>query len=177
MRYTRRFGLGLALLGLTAATYYFWPRADVSGPAGASAGQPATERPGPPAPQPAPIPTASYNPADFPLAAHLNAPDSTISRDLDLLQQILDNWRSNFPREGNPVGENQEITAALAGENRLRFALLPKAHPAINARGELCDRWGTPFRFHQLSGERMEVRSAGPDHKFATEDDAVWTPN
>jgi hypothetical protein len=40
----------------------------------------------------------------------------------------------------------------------------------------LCDRWGTPLRFHQLSGERMEIRSAGPDRKFGTPDDALWSP-
>jgi hypothetical protein len=113
---------------------------------------------------------------DFPIAARLNAPGSTIAQDLDVLSQLFENWQSNFPGEGNPVGENAEITAALMGENRLEFALVPKGHRALNEKGELCDRWGTPFRFHQLSGTKMEIRSAGPDRKFATEDDAVWTP-
>ena len=117
-----------------------------------------------------------YVEADFPIAAALNAPDSTIARDLDIVTQIFEAWLSNFPREGNPVGENAEITAALMGDNRLELALIPKGHRALNERGELCDRWGTPFRFHQLSGTKMEVRSAGPDRKFATQDDAVWTP-
>lgn len=114
--------------------------------------------------------------ADFPLAAPLNAPDSTIERDLDAVRQILEGWRSNFPRDGNPVGENREITAALTGDNPLELVLIPKSHPAVNDRGELCDRWGTPFRFHQISGDRMEIRSAGPDRKFGTGDDTVWSP-
>jgi hypothetical protein len=113
---------------------------------------------------------------DYPLAAQLNAPASTIARDLDLLSQIFDNWRTNFPHEGNPVGENADITSALTGNNRLGLIVIPRNHRALNAQGELCDRWGTPFRFHQLSGSRMEIRSAGPDRKFATEDDAVWSP-
>lgn len=113
---------------------------------------------------------------DFPIVAPLNRPDSTIERDLTVLSALFDAWRSNFPRDGNPVGENAEITGALAGDNRLGLTLVPKNHPAINAHGELCDRWGTPFRFHQLSGEKMEIRSAGPDRRFATEDDAVWHP-
>jgi hypothetical protein len=113
---------------------------------------------------------------DYPLAALLNAPNSTIGRDLDAMRQIFENWRSNFPHEGNPVGENVDIAAALTGGNRLGLVIIPKNHPALNARGEVCDRWGTPFRFHQLSGSRMEIRSAGPDRKFATADDAVWTP-
>jgi hypothetical protein len=113
---------------------------------------------------------------DFPIVAPLNAPGATVQRDLDVVSQLFEAWQSNFPREGNPVGENAEITAALMGENRLGLALIPKGHRAVNEQGELCDRWGTPFRFHQISGTRMEVRSAGPDRKFATEDDAVWTP-
>lgn len=134
------------------------------------------------APPPAPSPatggaaTAPYDPADFPIAAPLNAAGATIMQDLAVLQQLFDAWRSNFPREGNPVGENADITAALTGANRLGLALVPRGHPALNERGELCDRWGTPFRFHQLSGEHMEILSAGPDRKFATADDAVLTP-
>lgn len=74
------------------------------------------------------------------------------------------------------MGENAEITAALAGKNPLQLALIPKNHPAINAEGQLCDRWGTPFRFHQISGDRMELRSAGPDKQFGTADDALLAP-
>lgn len=74
------------------------------------------------------------------------------------------------------MGENAEITRALTGANRLEFALIPPKHPSINSAGELCDRWGTPFRFHQISGEEMEIRSAGPDRRFASEDDALWIP-
>ncbi len=114
--------------------------------------------------------------SEFPVVAPLNAPNSNIAGDLETLRNVFDSWRSNFPREGNPVGENFEITAALTGKNRLSFALIPPNHPAIDARGELCDRWGTPFRFHQISGEHMELRSAGPDRKFGTADDALLSP-
>jgi len=74
------------------------------------------------------------------------------------------------------TGHHVEITAALAGNNPVRFAFIPPGHRAINARGELVDRWGTPFRFHQLSGTQMEIRSAGPDRKFGTTDDAEFSP-
>lgn len=109
------------------------------------------------------------------LADDLNVPGGTIQQDLRILHEVLESWQTNFPRAGNPVGENAEITASLAGANPLRFAFIPPAHRAIDARGELCDRWGTPFRFHALSGQQMEVRSAGPDRKFGSEDDAVWS--
>lgn len=106
----------------------------------------------------------------------LGSPATDIAADLRLLDSLLENFRTNFPRDGNPVGTNAEITAALTGANPLRLALLPRDHPAINQRGELCDRWGTPFFFHQLSGAQMEIRSAGPDGKFHTPDDTVLTP-
>ena len=179
----------LVLAGLAAAVglgYLFWPRPSAPSRPAAAATAPLASPPAPGGPASAPTaPTATaasagpdlpFPAADFPLAAELNAPGSTIQRDLDLLQQLLDAWRSNFPGEGNPVGENAEIAAALLGRNALGLALVPKQHPALNGGGELCDRWGTPFRFHQLSGDRMEIRSAGPDRRFATDDDAVWTP-
>ncbi len=120
--------------------------------------------------------SGEFAPEDFPIVAPLNQSGSTLARDLATVAAVLDAWRTNFPREGNPVGENADITAALGGANPLGLVLIPKQHPAINAQGELCDRWGTPFRFHQLSGEHMEIRSAGPDRKFATEDDGRWQP-
>ena len=106
------------------------------------------------------------------VADDLNAPGGTIQRDLAILEEVFGMWLTNFPRTGNPVGENAEITAALTGDNPVKFAFVPRRHRAINTAGELCDRWGTPFRFHQISGWQMEVRSAGPDRRFATADDA-----
>lgn len=114
--------------------------------------------------------------ATSPIAKELNAPTGSIRRDLEIVNELLVAWQTNFPRQGNPTGENNEIVLALAGENPLHFAFLPPNHPAINASGELCDRWGTPFRFHALSGHVMELRSAGPDRRFATADDVQFTP-
>lgn len=114
--------------------------------------------------------------ADLPLAAALNAPGADIHADLRVVAEILDAFRSNFPREGNPVGDNAEITAALAGRNRLRLVLIPPGHPALNAAGELCDRWGTPFFFHAESATHMGIRSAGPDRRLWNEDDVVLDP-
>lgn len=106
----------------------------------------------------------------------LNAPDRTIRDDVVLLGDLLLSWQTIFPRQGNPWGENADIAAALTGANPLGLALIPRRHPAINSAGELVDRWGTPFFFHQLSGTRMEIRSAGPDRGFHTADDTVLTP-
>lgn len=111
-----------------------------------------------------------------PLANALNSPATDIHADLRLVSEIVTTFHTNFPRDGNPVGTNAEITAALTGDNRLRLSLIPPDHPAINPSGELCDRWGTPFFFHALSAHQMEIRSAGPDRKLWTGDDVVWTP-
>ncbi len=109
------------------------------------------------------------------LADNLNSPSGDVHADLRLVNEIFIAYRSAL-RTGNPVGENSEITAALTGRNRLGYAFIPADSRAINAKGELCDRWGTPYFLHQLSGERMEVRSAGPDHRLWTADDEVLTP-
>ncbi|HEY1109099.1 MAG TPA: hypothetical protein VGE76_10720, partial [Opitutaceae bacterium] len=103
----------------------------------------------------------------------LNSPRTDARADLRLIAETIDTFRSNFPQEGNPVGSNAEITAALTGKNKVRFAFIPPNHPAINREGELCDRWGTPFFFHAESSTDMRVRSAGPDKKLYTEDDIV----
>ncbi|MCX6952877.1 MAG: hypothetical protein NTV51_12035 [Verrucomicrobia bacterium] len=160
------------LLGLAA---FFLLRNRVGGPARSAAAVPAPVAP-PSAPPRQPTPAVATAVADSPIADALNAPDGTIRRDIEILHELMSAFQTNFPRLGNPVGENAEITAALTGANPAKFVFLSPRHRAINARGELCDRWGTPFRFHQLSGTQMEIRSAGPDRKFATADDAEFNP-
>lgn len=110
------------------------------------------------------------------VGAGLNVVGGTGEKDLQILQSVFSAWRSNAPGMGNPVGNNQEITAALTGLNPWEFAIIPPDHPAINQRGELCDRWGTPLFFHQLSGDRMEIWSNGPDRRRGTDDDVVLVP-
>jgi len=120
--------------------------------------------------------SAGLFPDHVSIALDLNSPRFDLTHDLRLLNDLFTDWRLTFPGVGHPFGENAEITAALAGQNSLGIRLFPPDHPAINAAGELCDRWGTPFRFHALAADRMEVQSAGPDRKFATPDDGLITP-
>jgi hypothetical protein len=170
----RRFAF-VAILAILVLGLIWWiPRHRPAGSAG-SATLPGTSSP--PALTAAnsrtPGPYANEEPSH--LADRLDAPTSDIASDLRVLNDIFVQYRSAIHGE-NPVGENVEITAALTGRNKLGFSFIPKNHPAINARGELCDRWGTPFFFHQLSGTQMEIRSAGPDRKLWTDDDKVLTP-
>ncbi len=124
----------------------------------------------------APAEKDSLRPEDR-FLARLNAPDLTVEDDLRLVASAFRAYRL-FVKDpaGNPAGTHREIIRALQGRNRARLALLPASHPALNADGELCDRWGTPFFFHALSSERMEIRSAGPDRRMWTDDDVVYPP-
>lgn len=99
------------------------------------------------------------------------APPDVIRNELENVQVSLRDYRTAFGE--NPVGSNGEITKALDGGNpkHLRISFPPGS--SVSGQGELCDRWGTPFFFHQLSAKQMEIHSAGPDHLMGTGDDIV----
>lgn len=73
----------------------------------------------------------------------------------------------------NPVGTNAEIMKAVMGGNPKQARLGPPEGQSLNGKGELVDRWGTPYFFHQLSRTDTEVRSAGPDRILWTQDDVL----
>ena len=73
----------------------------------------------------------------------------------------------------NPVGTNAEIMKAIMGGNPKSAKLGPPEGVGVNPEGELIDHWGTPYFFHQLSAEHMEIRSAGPDKTMWTIDDLL----
>jgi hypothetical protein len=102
------------------------------------------------------------------MAARLHAADASPADDLQILDDLLRLHRRLG--SGNPVGLNEDITATLTGHNDKRWAVIPPGHPAIRDR-QLVDRWGSPYFFHALSGDFMELRSAGPDRKLFTADD------
>lgn len=105
------------------------------------------------------------------LADELNAPANTPARDLAIVASLFTAFADHFHQL--PIGNNAEITAALAGDNPRGLAVIPADHPAISREGELIDRWGTPFFFHQLGRGVMQIRSAGPDRRMYTADDTL----
>jgi hypothetical protein len=91
--------------------------------------------------------------------------------ELDTVRLMLSDYRTLM--QENPVGTNAEIMKALMGDNPKHAKLGPPEGQGLNEKGELTDRWGTPYFFHQNSATEMEVRSAGPDRKLWTPDDVV----
>jgi len=102
------------------------------------------------------------------LSGTLSRPGGPPEEELQAVAQLIYVYRQGFGE--NPVGQNEDIVAALLGENEKRSAFLPKNIPVI-ADGKLIDRWGSPYWFHPVSGSEMEIRSAGPDRELFTGDD------
>ncbi len=126
--------------------------------------------------------TPDLGPTTLPVAdatayAELNSSKTTALQDVRIVEGLVQNMQQSLKTAAvPPLGFNEEITRALTGRNPLELAFIPSSHPAINARGLLCDRWGTPFHFHPVAGDRIDVRSAGPDKKLFTADDVSTAP-
>ena len=99
-------------------------------------------------------------------------PASTPENDLTLMAHLMDNFsllvKSATTR---PMSVNEDWAAAFRGLNPAHERFLPDQHVALNAQGQLVDRWQTPLFFHPLGNQRFEIRSAGPDKKMWTADD------
>jgi cytoskeletal protein RodZ len=110
--------------------------------------------------------TNSSNPAALGISS---LPPLTV---LDNARVAVKNYGATFGE--NPVGTNPEITEALTGKNPKGINFITaESGLRVNENGEMVDAYGTPFFFHQLSGQEMEIRSAGEDKKMWTFDDLV----
>jgi hypothetical protein len=107
-----------------------------------------------------------------PIADLLNAPDTTAQQDAEVVLRLFDFYLERFG--ALPAAEtNAQFVNALTGNNPRRVALIERSHPAINREGELTDRWGTPFFFHLVAHDQIEIRSAGPDKEMWSGDDVL----
>jgi hypothetical protein len=97
--------------------------------------------------------------------------DPDVAADFDKVSLMLRDHR-NLTGE-NPVGTNAEIMKAIMGGNPKGAQLGPPEGQTLNEHGELIDRWGTPYFFHQLTRDLMEIHSAGPDRRMGNEDDLI----
>ena len=92
--------------------------------------------------------------------------------DLTLMSRLMENALLLLKAAANrPLSANEDWADLLRGKNAAHEMFLPAQHIALNARGQLVDRWATPLFFHALGGGRFELRSAGPDRKLWTMDD------
>jgi len=95
--------------------------------------------------------------------------EATIERELTHVQFMLRQFRDVLGE--NPIGNNAEIMAAVLGKNLKQAKIGAPEGQILNQDGELLDHWGTPYFFHAVSKDEMEVRSAGPDRRLWTGDD------
>ncbi|MEM1058676.1 MAG: hypothetical protein AAGK14_05465 [Verrucomicrobiota bacterium] len=112
----------------------------------------------------------NYLPQVVAFADELNAPSGNPRNDVDTLVNLMDIYR-RMVGEGYPSGLNREIVRQLQGDNGKKLAVLPSSFPGLNPEGEITDRWNTPYFFHNVSDTQVEIRSAGPDRTFWTDDD------
>jgi hypothetical protein len=110
-------------------------------------------------------------PSDLPLPKPRIVPSPEALKDMDDIQFMLRDYRTRLG--DNPTGTNAEIMKEVMGGNRVQARLGPPEGQRLNEQGELVDRWGAPYFFHQLSKNEMEIRSAGPDRAMWTADDIV----
>lgn len=90
--------------------------------------------------------------------------------DLEAVDAIFGIYRWAY-QENPEGGDNREITGALTGNNPRNLVFIPADHPRLNAAGELLDRWGSPYFFHKISDQVIDVVSAGPDRRQWSADD------
>jgi hypothetical protein len=113
---------------------------------------------------------SSYEPST-PRAQRAQNAEPEIAADFDKVLLMLRAYRDLTGE--NPVGTNAEIMKAVMGENPKSAQLGPPEGQTLNGDGELIDRWGTPYFFHQLSKDLTEIHSAGPDRRMGSGDDIV----
>ncbi len=109
-----------------------------------------------------------------PLAAELHRPERSVQEDVDTLRQIVAQYFEALQRRtGPPIGNDTDLARVLQGRNPLRLVVVPASHPMFAADGRMIDRFGTPYHIHARSSTAIDIRSAGPDRKLFTADDAV----
>ncbi|HET6408612.1 MAG TPA: hypothetical protein VFG14_12075 [Chthoniobacteraceae bacterium] len=103
----------------------------------------------------------NVEPADVDLIA--------LENDLQHVQMMVRDYRTAVGE--NPFGTNAEIMQSVLGDNLKQAKIGAPEGQNLNEKGELVDRWGTPYFFHQVSKTEMEIRSAGPDRVMWNGDD------
>ena len=85
------------------------------------------------------------------------------------LKMAIDMYYAEY--QSLPQGNNETVTALLAGKNAKRILFLDAQHVRTNSIGQLLDGWDTPFTI-EVVGSDVSIYSAGPDRAFGTADDS-----
>lgn len=75
------------------------------------------------------------------------------------------------------IGGNEDLSAALRGENPNREIFVRSENPVFSGAGLLTDRWGSAIIVHPEAWKQLSLRSAGPDKIPYNEDDLILHPN
>lgn len=138
---------------------------------------PSPAMPSTPGPEPSPATPSPSVPSVHPMTADLGpAPGRDPHAEPQQVLVLLDAWRrvtGRFPVAEDNAGLMRQLTTRSGN----RPPLIPPDHPRLNARGELLDPWDTPYFFHHVAAQHLDVRSAGPDRIFYTDDDIVASPS
>lgn len=123
--------------------------------------------------------TSSTNPLPGEaLLVDFASPDTPPIDDLRSLHHVLSGYFSVVKsHEKFPIGGNEDLAAALRGENANQQPFLPRDHSIFGPDGRLVDRWSSPIFVHPLAEREIELRSAGPDRQLFTPDDLILSPN
>lgn len=116
-------------------------------------------------------------PGDALLAGYAD-PSTPPLEDLKKIHRVVTGYFSVIKDSSRfPIGGNEDLSAALRGENPNREVFVKPDHPVFSTGGLLIDRWGSPVIVHPQAWKQLELRSAGPDRIPYNEDDLVLAPN
>ncbi len=133
--------------------------------------------PAPPArseikPSPPVEPTAAES-----LLAGYGDPSTPPIDDLRKVHRVTTGYFSVIKESGRfSIGGNEDLSAALRGENANREVFVSTRHPVFSKEGLLVDRWGSPLIVHPEAWRQLELRSAGPDRVPYNADDLILSP-
>lgn len=124
-------------------------------------------------------PVFSKKPADSVLSDTMLAgyagETTSAAEDLEMMARYIDSvFLLVKERDTADYSTNEDLVLFLYGSNSHHLSFLAKNGPALNGKGQLADRWGSPLIPHPISRKLLELRSAGPDKIPYTDDDLLW---
>ena len=111
------------------------------------------------------------------LLAGYGDPSTPPIEDLKKIHRVVTGYFSVIKDASRfPIGGNEDLSAALRGENANREVFINTGSPALSESGFLIDRWGSPLIVHPEAWKQIELRSAGPDRIPYNHDDLLLAP-